>query len=103
MAFERRTELNLAKGTPMRHVPARRLRSVVKGRDVHGNRIEVATFTLAGGGNDYEVDGRPATAAQAEEALAWIDGPSTEERFGDGDAGRGLGQFPLDPPRPMEK
>ena len=67
----------------MSDTPARQLRSLVKGHDVHGNRIEVATFILAGGLLDYEVDGRPATAAQAEEAMAWIDGPWTEERFGE--------------------
>ena len=82
----------------MSHTPARQLRSILKGRDVHGNRIEVATFALAGGGYEYEVDGRPATAAQAEEAVAWIEGPSSEERFnepgGAGDAGPTLWDEP---------
>ena len=67
----------------MRQKPARQLRSLVKGHDVHGNRMEVATFAVAGGDYEYEVNGRPASAAQAEEAMAWIDGPSTEERFDD--------------------
>ena len=75
----------------------RQLQRIVKGRDVHGNRIEVLVFTVGGGPCEYEVDGRPATAAQAEEAMAWIDGPWTEERFGgSGRSGPGSGLW--DPP-----
>ena len=60
----------------------RRLQRIIKGHDVHGNQIEVAVFEVAGGASEYEVGGRPATPSRADEAMAWIDGPWTEERFG---------------------